>query len=407
MASPDFSEYVDLTVYDTNAETLLNQIVSYGRSLIPEWQPAAGNVEMMLAEVFAVGAADLATYINRLPGGVVEGVLKLFGQTRSDGVKATANVTLTMVDNAGYTVPAGTAFGYITAGNPTYLFLLDEPLDIWPGSVSGSGAVTANTIGVVYNNVPASADVQVVSNASFISSAAVTAAGVSGGADAESDAVFFDRASNLFATYSSALVTTGQIKASILNDFASSVYRCQVFDKERYLDRTVASTVSHPGYVLVAMAGQNAINSTTNFDDVTLTAIEESAVRSSLEAKAPAGVSFDLMSAEVVSVQVTASVVGVPGSDPAILETAILAALGVYLDPNTWDLTKSHVRMNEIVALIDGVTGVDYVSSVSLAGFKEVGPGGPDNFTKPGADIVLTNLGTLVGNYGTHVLTVV
>ena len=58
--SPDFSEYVDLTIYDTDAEVLLNQIVTYGRTIIPEWTPAAGEIEMMLAEVFAVGAADLA-----------------------------------------------------------------------------------------------------------------------------------------------------------------------------------------------------------------------------------------------------------------------------------------------------------------------------------------------------------
>ena len=36
MVSPDFSEYVDLTIYDTDAETLLNQIVTYARGVMPE-----------------------------------------------------------------------------------------------------------------------------------------------------------------------------------------------------------------------------------------------------------------------------------------------------------------------------------------------------------------------------------
>ena len=81
--SPDFSEYVDLTIYDTDAETLLNQIVTYARGVMPEWTPAAGEVEMMLAEVFAVGSADLSAYINRVPAGVLEGLIELFGETRS------------------------------------------------------------------------------------------------------------------------------------------------------------------------------------------------------------------------------------------------------------------------------------------------------------------------------------
>ena len=102
--SPDFSEYVDLTIYDTDAEVLLNQIVTYGRTIIPEWTPAAGEIEMMLAEVFAVGAADLASYVNRLPGGILEAVIALFDVERSDGVAATGTVQFTMVDTNGHTI---------------------------------------------------------------------------------------------------------------------------------------------------------------------------------------------------------------------------------------------------------------------------------------------------------------
>ena len=200
------------------------------------------------------------------------------------------------------------------------------------------------------------------------------------------------------------LYAPSQIRASVLDNFRATAYRCAVYDKERYLDRAVSSTTEHPGYVLVAVASQNTTNSTGNFSDTTLSASEISDIRTHLEDRIPAGLQVDIMSAEVVSVSVTASVVTLSGSDTSVVETAIDNALAAYFDPNVWDWTKSVVRVNEVISLIDGVTGVDYVSSVSLAGNAEIFPAGADNFTVS-TDLQLNNLGTLVGN-GTHTLTV-
>lgn len=403
MASPDFSEYVDLTIYDTDAETLLNQIITYARGVMPEWTPAAGEVEMMLAETFAVGSADLSAYINRVPAGVLEGLIDLFGETRSSGVKATGTVDVVMVDTAGYTLPAGTPVAY-TSSTPALVYVTDSDLVVSSGSSTGSVAVTATTVGAAHNTVAGSADLQILSTVSFVSTVAFNSAGPSGGADAESDTTYLERVTNKFATYSSALTTTGQIRTSVLDNFTSTVYRCAVYDKERYLDRAVSSTTEHPGYVLVAVGDQNTNNSTGNFSDVTVTSAEIANIRTHLEDRVPAGLQIDIMSAEVVSVSVTASVKAVSGSDTGVVETAISNALSAYLDPNNWDWTKEKVRVNEVIALIDGVVGVDYVESVSLAGNAEIAPAGADNFTVS-TDIELHNHGTLVGN-GTHSLTV-
>ena len=402
--SPDFSEYIDLTIYDTDAESLLNQIITYGRAIIPEWSPAAGEVEMMLAEVFAVGAADLASYINRLPGGILEAVIALFDVERSDGVAATGTVQFTMVDTNGHTIPSGTNLVY-TGGLVPLVFTTDSDLVISSGDDTGSVAVTALTVGFAHNAVPSSATVQAISNTDYVSTVEFTSTnGATGGEDAETDEIFLERVTNTFSTYSSALVTPSQIRASVLDNFRATAYRCAVYDKERYLDRAVSSTTEHPGYVLVAVASQNTTNSTGNFSDTTLSASEISDIRTHLEDRIPAGLQVDIMSAEVVSVSVTASVVTLNGSDTSVVETAINNALAAYFDPNVWDWTKSVVRVNEVISLIDGVTGVDYVSSVSLAGNAEIFPAGADNFTVS-TDLQLNNLGTLVGN-GTHTLTV-
>jgi hypothetical protein len=402
--SPDFSEYVDLTIYDPDVETLLNQIITYGRAIIPEWTPAAGEVEMMLAEVFAVGAVDLANYINRLPGGILEAVIALFDVERSDGVAATGTVQFTMVDTNGHTIPSGTNVVY-TDGLVPLVFTTDSDLVISSGSSTGSVSVTALTVGSAHNSVPASATVQAISNTDYVSTVEFTSTnGATGGEDPDTDEVFLSRVTNTFSTYSSALVTPSQIRASVLDNFRSTAYRCAVYDKERYLDRAVSSTTEHPGYVLVAVANQNATNSSGNFSDTTLSASEISNIRTHLEDRIPAGLQVDIMSAEVVSVSVTASVVTLSGSDTSVVQTAINNALAAYFDPNVWDWTKSVVRVNEVISLIDGVVGVDYVDSVSLAGTSEIFPAGADNFTVS-TDLQLNNLGTLVGN-GTHTLTV-
>ena len=402
--SPDFSEYVDLTIYDTDAEVLLNQIVTYGRAIIPEWTPAAGEVEMMLAEVFAVGATDLASYINRLPGGILEAVIALFDVERSDGVAATGTVQFTMVDTNGHTIPAGTTVVY-TGGLVPLAFTTDSDLTIASSSSTGSVAVTAITVGAAHNDVPASATVQAISNTDYVSSVAFTSTnGATGGQDPDTDDAFLSRITNTFSTYSSALVTPSQIRASVLDNFTSTAYRCAVYDKERYLDRAVSSTTEHPGYVLVAVASQNTTNSSGNFSDTTLSGTEISNIRTHLEDRIPAGLQVDIMSAEVVSVSVTASIKAVSGADTSVVETAVDNALAAYLDPNVWDWTKSVVRVNEIISLIDSIVGVDYVESVTLAGNSEIFPAGADNFTLS-TDIQLNNLGTLVGN-GSHTLTV-
>jgi hypothetical protein len=402
--SPDFSEYVDLTIYDTNAETLLNKILTYSRSVIPEWTPSAGEVEMMLAEVFAVGSADLAAYINRVPEGVLEGLISLFGVTRSDGTKATGAVEFTFLDAA--TIPAGTSVAY-TGGSVPYVFVTDSVVSVSAAGTASSN-VTASLVGTGPNTVPLGAAVQLVANIPNVLSAAVTTA-PTGGTDFETDQNFFARISNTLSSYSSALVTPNQIRAAILDNFPATVYRCVVYDKERYLDRARSSDVEHAGYVLIALGKQNSDNSTGNFTDVSLSASEISDVRAFVEARVPAGLQLDFMSTELVSVSVTCTVKALENNDLGVVQTAVESALNAYLDPNVWSLRSDRVRVNEIIAVIDNTPGVDYVLGdpvLSLAGTAELGS---SNFQINGVtgDIELLNLGTLVGNNGTHSIAVV
>ena len=108
--------------------------------------------------------------------------------------------------------------------------------------------------------------------------------------------------------------------------------------------------------MLVAVASQNATNSTGNFADTTLSASEIAAIRTHLEDRIPAGLQVDIMPAEVVSFRS----LPISRQFPALTLLSwrpVSNALAAYLDPNTWDWTKSVVRVNEVISLIDSIVG--------------------------------------------------
>lgn len=399
MPSPDFSSYVDLTLFDTDATTVLNEILTHARGVIPQWQPEAGNIEVVLAEAFANETANLAAYINRLPDATAETLMQLFGITKSDGAKATATITVTMVDTAGYTLAAGTPVAQFTVGGLSLVYLTDTELTVSSGSSSGVIGVTAQVVGTDHNTPSLGDSLQALISVTYIASI-VFATAPTGGLFAESDDVYFDRATNLLGSYSSALATASQIQAHVLGNHTFA-WRCNVYDKRRLRDRDTQATGYglHPGYALIAVAGQNADQSDTS--DVTVSASSLAAIEADVESRTSAGVAIDIMSAELVSVVVTCDFVVKAGFDPDAVELTVDAALDVYLDPNVWPWT-SVVRNNELIALVDGVAGVDYVTLLTTAGTTVIGTN--PNYADIASGVRLDNLGTLVMS-GSHVLT--
>ena len=377
--SPDVKQYVDLTIFDENPVTILNDMLTTGRGLLPEWQPQVGQIEVVLAEAFAVRSAEVVNAINRIPAATTEVLLQLFGLTRSDGVKATATLSLTFTETA--TLPAGTEFLYVNAvTGVSYIFTLDTDasLTVTAGTATGTFAVTAQTVGTAYNFSADGSSLTLLSRtATFLESASFSVS-PSGGKNAESDEAYFSRAVTLLASYTSAATTANQVKyyASANKSYAN---RVGVFNRRRYRDRdtTADSYGFHDGSVLVAV-GQTVSNAASATAELTVSASNLTDLYESLDERTPSGLTIDVMSAELAEIDVTATVQKKTGYTGSTVQTAITNALKAYIDPNAWDFDHSTVRRNEIIALIDGVEGVDYVSSLtmngkSLAGSDNVG----------------------------------
>ena len=171
MASPDFSTYVDLTPFDSTVSNILEEGIEQARTLLPQWTPRAGQTETTMMEAVAYQTANLVNAANRLPGSTVETLLKLFGVTRSNGVKATATITINFTDTKGYTIPVNTAFAHYATDGSVYVYLLDAEAEVASGANQLTlQKVTAQEVGALYNTPSNGATLQVLSTIPYISS---------------------------------------------------------------------------------------------------------------------------------------------------------------------------------------------------------------------------------------------
>lgn len=103
----DFFNLSDIGL-TTDTSSLLNVWQTYLQDIYPGYVPQPGNLEYIMAVVFAMWAADIANLCSS--GGTelfIQYGQKLFNLPMQTGVSATAVVTVTTVDNQGYTIPTG------------------------------------------------------------------------------------------------------------------------------------------------------------------------------------------------------------------------------------------------------------------------------------------------------------
>lgn len=112
MPSPDVRRYVDLTLYDLESQSIYLNALNYARTALPEFQPREGSIETVVLQSMAIEVAELVRSINRLPGGVLQVLLRLMDVQRSEGTAPTATVRLAGATSTEYDLPAGIRLFY-------------------------------------------------------------------------------------------------------------------------------------------------------------------------------------------------------------------------------------------------------------------------------------------------------
>ena len=231
MTSPDFSEYVDLTINDVQPPAIYAGAVNYARTVLPEFQPRQGTVEDALLQAMSFVAGQVTGAINRLPNGLMEGLLRLFGFEREESSFATGSVVFTAIDSSGVIIPAGTRVSFTEISDTEsiqHVFATDDQVVISAGNtVSAAVPITAVLPGPkpsIINN-----DAMTLLTASNRLLSAAFSGALSQGEESETDAEYFARGATFLASLSQGLTTGEQITNYVLTSY-SSVTRAKTFD---------------------------------------------------------------------------------------------------------------------------------------------------------------------------------
>lgn len=277
MPSPDFSQYIDLTLYDKSPSELYLNAVDYAQTVaLPEFNPRVGSIEDALLQAVSFATAELAGTINRLPDGLMEGILNLYGFERQQSISARITVNVTVVDSAGATIPAGALFSYTTEGEEgleTYFFATVQDLVVPSGDTTGTVEAEALVTGVM-PTLSDGTDLTLVSGVSRILSAS-TLGNMTQGEEEETDISYFTRGAAFLASRSNSLATSTQIQ-NYLPTYIAEIQRAYVSDLTRFKYMRVAS-VTRTGEEVTAVIEGLGASWDTPTDTLTFLSTEVSA----------------------------------------------------------------------------------------------------------------------------------
>jgi len=237
MPSPDFKRYIDLTINDAQPSEIYDQAVEYAATALPEFRSRTGTVEDALLQAMSYVAGLTTGAINRLPNGLMEGLLRLWGFERLEAEFASGSVVFTLNDTTGFTVPVGTRVGYteITDSETIqHVFATVEP------GLIPVGQATSQPVKIVALETglkpPVSDGTQILllspSNRIF----SVNFSGsLTQGAESESDESYFSRGATYLASLSQGLATASQINNFVLTE-SDAVGRSLTLDLRKVND---------------------------------------------------------------------------------------------------------------------------------------------------------------------------
>lgn len=353
MPSPDVNAYVDLELVDLDAQALIDAALEAIAAKFPEWIPREGNTELVLLEALATEAAEEVYAINRLPDGLAEALLRLFGLERDQGAPPTADVRFILADTAGHTIPAGTTVRLdLGDGTDPVDLTTNTDLVIAPGATTGVVYATGVEPTLAANGQPVGRTLELVDAIPYIERVELASASAGGRLEEAGD-TFLDRTIPRLSRLTTTLVRPADFEAFVAED--AGVARVKVLDLYNPADPASAPGRS-PGYVAVAVASAGG---------GALSAGDKADLAARLRAAAHAGLVINVVDANVTTVDVTIRVLRYASADAVSVEAAVTAAVTAYLNPDAW-AWSSPVRVNELIARADGATGVDTVLDVEV-----------------------------------------
>jgi hypothetical protein len=378
----------------TDPEQLAEDCFDQMQSWYPTWEPDENALDVRMFRTLAtVIGAPLATLLvaelERIFGRFGEVV---FGLAPQVAVAATAETTWTAIDNAGYTIAAGTQVAIATAGDTTVGFRVLSEVSIPAGSTAtAAGEVVIEAVIAGADGNGLDGDPELIDALTWVDSIVQTTAETSGGEDAETPDEYLDRLRETLTLLSDHAILPRDVE--ILAMQVPGVGRALALDTYNPAD----STFDNEKYVAVAV---------TDEEGAALSSPVKDAVEALLALHREVNFVFNAMDPdEFNQVKVSTTVTALAGFDSAGIETAVEQAITDYLDSANWGVpdpnqdapggwvNRTTVHRNELIALVSNVEGVDVVTALTLA--LQAGVLGTADVALVG-DAPLTQAGTVI-----------
>ncbi len=356
----DVPEFEALNLLNFGTETdMVDAAKAYSMAAMPEWEPRAGNTEVVLMEALAVMLGPEILAVELLPGRIVEHLMRLYGVSRHAGAPVWGRVRFTVTNSAAtQVIPAGTRLRLgLPATGETVDFLTAEAVSIiTTESLTGEVDVYAEYLGTVGNFTPVDTTLDLVDSLPFVE-AVKTINVLGGGKGEEADQEFNGRASATLARLTSTLVLPESFQYAAGSRI--EVGRAKVID---LYNPATPETNPAVGHVTVAVAG---------LEGEVLAPAVTAEIEGWLATQALASLAVHVIDPTYTTANIAVTVKGSFGYSVAQVQASVQAELTAWLSPKTWDWNPV-VSQYAIVSRVAAAPGVDEVTSapasIPLAG---------------------------------------
>lgn len=236
----DFSQYVDLRVFDAQPGDIYLDAIEYAQLVLPEFNLRVGTPEDALFQAMSfISSLNIAS-INRIPDRLMGGIVAMMGFERQEAIAAEVDVTITLDNYGGGTIPIGTVFSYETVFEDEvqeYSFETTSVITVDPivdpdeetPFPSASATVSCLTPGIIPPIPTPGTELSVVSAGTSIFSVE-TLANFSNGINEDTDFEYLSKAVTYLRSLSSATNKSTQLDAYLLTNYPEIVTRSKTYD---------------------------------------------------------------------------------------------------------------------------------------------------------------------------------
>lgn len=355
---PDYIHYPQ----DFDSYQLAQDAFDYLAAHVPGWSPSPGNLESILIEAMARMVAEAGEVASDVP----RSIFRYFGASvvslpPQDATFASGDSTWTMIDNAGYTIPAGTRVGIPAAGDELVAFAVVSNVTVPPGSTAtAAGEVQLAAVVAGEEGSGLTADPELIDALDYVADISLVGT-TTGGLDAESDEDYLNRLRAEFQLFSP--------RPILPDDFATLAQRIAGVDRALAIDgyNPLDDTDNNERMITVVPVNENGdpVSSGT-----------KAAVDADLQARREVNFVVHVIDPTYTTIDVTWEAVALPDYDTATVEAEAEVAVAAYIDPANWGQPRTSnerewidqpvMRYLEVAQVINNVEGIDYITSLTL-----------------------------------------